>query len=144
MAVQRITQIMLQSLLKVSYEMSFYHLLTLFYTVQHPVLTTLPSSQSVDLTHIATFTCSATGYNVSYKWTIGSGSFSSKVTGINTNTLVIPDVRSSDDNTYTCVANNEGGSVSSDGAKLTVTGMTMMMLLGNSMDVVLVVQVYQR
>ena len=144
MVVQRITQIMLQSLLKVSYEMSFYHLLTLFYTVQHPVLTTLPSSQSVDLTQTATFTCSATGYNVSYNWTIGSGSFPSKVTGINTNTLVIPDVRSSDDNTYTCVASNEGGSVSLNGAKLTVTGMTMMMLLGDSMGVVLVVQVYQR
>ena len=97
--------------------------------MRRPVLTTLPSSQSADLTQIATFACSATGYNVSYKWTIGSGSFPSKATGINTNTLVIPDVRSSDDNTYTCVASNEGGSVSSNGTKLTVTGMTMMMLL---------------
>ena len=112
--------------------------------VKHPVLTTLPSSQSVDLTQTATFTCSATGYNVNYKWTIRSGSFPSKVTGINTNTLVIPDVRSSDDNTYTCVASNEGGSVSSKGAKLTITGMTMMVLLGGNVNVVLVVQVYQR
>ena len=96
--------------------------------VQRPVFTTLPSSQSADLTQTATFACSATGYNVSYKWTIGSGSFPSKVTGINTNTLVIPYVRSSDDNTYTCVAGNEGGSVSSNGAKLKVTGMTMMLL----------------
>ena len=109
-----------------------------------PTLTIQPSSQSVDLTQTTTFTCSATGYNVSYKWTIGSESFPSKVTGINTNTLVIPDVRSSDDNTYTCAASNEGGSVSSNGAKLTVTGMTMMMLLGGSVNVVLVVQVYQR
>ena len=84
---------------------------------------------NVDLTQTATFTCSATGYNVNYKWTIRSGSFPSKVTGINTNTLVIPDVRSSDDNTYTCVASNEGGSVSSNGAKLTVTGMTMVSFL---------------
>ena len=71
----------------------------------------------------------------------------SKVTGINTNTLVIPDVRSSDDNTYNCVVSNEGGSrgISSRGAvRLTVTGMTMMMLLGGSVNVVLVVQVYQR
>jgi len=66
------------------------------------------------------------------------------VTGINNNTLVIPDVRSSDDDTYTCVASNEGGSVSSDTVRLTVTGMTMMMLLGSSVNVVLVVQVYQR
>ena len=111
--------------------------------VQRPVLTTLPSSRSVDLTQTVIFTCSATGYNVSYKWTIGSGSFPSKVTGINTNTLVIPDVRSSDDNTYRCVVSNEGGN-RVNSARLTVTGMTMMMLLGGSVNVVLVVQVYQR
>ena len=99
-----------------------------------------PKSQQADLTQNATFTCSATGYNVKYQWTVGSGSF---LTGINTNTLVIPDVRSCDDNTYTCVASNEGGNASSNGAKLTVTGMTMMMLLGGSVNVVLVVQVYQ-
>lgn len=64
----------------------------------------------------------ATGYNISYQWTIGSGSFPSKVIGINSNTLVIPDVRSSDDKTYTCVASNQGGSVSSNAAKLTVNG----------------------
>ena len=93
-----------------------------------PVFITHPSSQSVNLTQTPTFTCSATGNNVSYEWTIGSGSFPSKVTGINTNTLVIPDVRSSDDNTYTCVASSEGGSVSSNIARLTVTGMTMMLL----------------
>ena len=108
------------------------------------IFSTHPSPQSVDLTQTATFTCSATGYDVSYEWTIGSGSFPNKVTGINTNTLVIPDVRSSDNNTYTCVASNEGGSVSSNSVRLTVTGMTMMMLLGGSVNVVLVVQVYQR
>ena len=95
----------------------------LLYVVASPLFQFNPSSQSFDLSQIATFTCSATGYDVSYKWTIGSGSFPSKVTGINTNTLVIPDVRSSDDNTYTCVASNEGGNVSSNGVKLTVTGM---------------------
>ena len=87
-----------------------------------------PSSQSVDLTQTATFTCNATGYDVSYQWTIGSGSFPNKVTGINSNTLVIPNVRSSDDNTYTCVASNEGGNVSSSAAQLTVTGKTMMIV----------------
>ena len=108
------------------------------------IFSTHPSPQSVDLTQTATFTCSATGYDVSYEWTIRSGSFPSKVTGINTNTLVIPDVRSSDDNTYTCMASNEGGSVSSNSVRLTVTGMTTMMLLGGSVNVVLVVKVYQR
>ena len=92
------------------------------------MIVTQPSSQSVDLTQTVTFTCSATGYNVSYQWTIGSGSFPNKVTGINSNTLVIPNVRSSDDNTYTCVVSNRGGSVSSNAARLTVTGMTMMIV----------------
>ena len=87
---------------------------------------THPSSQSVDLTQTAIFTCNATGYNVSYQWTIGTGSFPNKVTGINSNILVIPNVRSSDNNTYTCVASNEGGNVSSNVAQLTVTGKTMM------------------
>ena len=94
--------------------------------VEKPTFVTQPSSQSVDLTQTATFTCSATGYNVSYQWTIGSGSFpNDRVTGIDTNTLTITDVRSSDDNTYTCVVSNEGGSDSSNVAQLTVTGMTI-------------------
>ena len=84
-----------------------------------------PLSVSIGITKRATLTCSATGYNVQYKWTIGSGSFPSKVTGINTNTLVIPDVRSSDDNTYTCTISNDGGSVTSNPAQLTVTGMNI-------------------
>ena len=90
--------------------------------VQTPALVIHPSSQHINLTHTATFTCNATGYNVSYQWTIGSGSFPSKVTGINSNTLVIPDVRLSDDNTYTCVASNLGGNITSNHAKLIVTG----------------------
>ena len=64
------------------------------------------------------------------------------MTGINTNTLVIPDVRSSDDNTYTCVASNEGGASPSYPARLTVTGMTMIMYLGGNMSDILIVQVY--
>jgi len=113
-------------------------------SVPLPVIITSPISQNVNLTQTATFTCSASGDDVQYEWRIGSGSFPSKVTSINTNTLVIPDVRSSDDNTYTCVASNERGSVSSNTTRLTVTGMTMIMLLGGSVNVVLVVQVYQR
>ena len=93
--------------------------------MQAPNITSQLLPQSVDLTQTVTFTCSATGCNVNYQWTIGSGSFPSKVTGRNTNTLVIPDVRSSDDNTYTCTISNDGGSVTSNPAKLTVTGMTI-------------------
>jgi len=53
----------------------------------------------------------------------------SNVIGTNTNTLMIPSVRSSNDDTYTCVAYNEGGTISSHPARLTVTGMPKMMLL---------------
>ena len=81
-----------------------------------------PLPQTVKLLQAATFTCSATGDNVKYQWAIGSGSFPSKVTSINTNILVIPDVRSSDDNTYSCTISNDGGSVTSDPVNLTVTG----------------------
>ena len=93
-----------------------------------PLFISLPTPQHVNLTQTAIFTCNATGYNVSYQWTIGSGSFPSKVTGINNNTLVIPDVRSSDDNTYTCVASNEGGNASTNATKLTVTGMAIIIV----------------
>ena len=94
-----------------------------------PTFTTLPSPQEVDLTQKATFMCSATGDDVKYEWTIGSGSFPAKVTGIYTNTLVIPDVRSSDDNTYLCSISNDGGSVSSDPVQLTVTGMNVLLYI---------------
>jgi len=77
-------------------------MLSLYVLVQPPVVLIPPLSQVFDLTQHSLFKCSATGYNVQYHWTIGSGSFPSKVTDTNTNTLVIPDVRSSDDNTYTC------------------------------------------
>ena len=65
-----------------------------------------PVSQYVNLTQNATFICKATGYKVSYSWTIGAGSFPSKVTDISNNILVIPDVRSSDNNKYCCNYSN--------------------------------------
>ena len=90
--------------------------------VPSPVIVINPQSQYTDLTEDATFTCNAKGYNISYYWTIGSGSFPNKVNGVYSNTLMIPDVRSSDDNTYVCVASNEGGSVASNRAHLIVKG----------------------
>ena len=102
-----------------------YYSVCVFHIVNPPEISEHPSAQHVELTQCAKMTCSATSYNANYQWTIGSGSFPSKVTGINTNTLVIPDVRSSDDNTYTCTISNDGGSVTSNPAKLTVTGMTI-------------------
>jgi len=96
----------------------------LYFSVVPPKMGMPPISESAELTQTAIFTCSATGYNVSYHWTTGSGSFPSNANGINTNTLRITSVRSSNDDTYTCVASNEGGIISSHPARLTVTGMT--------------------
>ena len=82
-----------------------------------------PTFANVYLAQTAKFTCFVSGYNVSYQWKIEAGSFHSKVTGINSNILVIPDVELSDENIYTCSASNEGGRVQSKGARLTVIGM---------------------
>ena len=70
-----------------------------------------------------TLGCFALGYNVSYQWIIGSGSFPSKVTGITASTLVIPDVRLYDENTYTCLATTYRGCASSVATQLIITGM---------------------
>ena len=45
--------------------------------------------------------------------------------GITNETLVIPNVTSSDNNSYTCVVSNEAGNVTSNVAQLKVTGMSM-------------------
>ena len=95
--------------------------------VPQPVMVSHPSSLYIDLTQAATFTCTAAGYNVSYRWKIKSGSFPDKVIGINSSTLVIPDVRSSDKNGYRCVASNQRGHISSNTARLVVTGMYIVM-----------------
>ena len=77
---------------------------------------------NVELTETTTLGCFALGYNVSYQWIIGSGLFPSKVTGINSSTLVIPDVRSCDENIYTCVATTNKGCILSNDTRLIVTG----------------------
>jgi len=91
------------------------------------MFTSQPPLQSVNPNKTATFTCTPTGDSVNHGWKIELGSFPSKVTGMNTNTLVIPDVRSSDDNTYSCTISNDEGSVASHSAQLTVNGKTTIM-----------------
>jgi len=49
------------------------------------------------------------------------------VTSINTNTLLIPDVRLSDDNTYNCAASNEGGSITSSTSSITIRAVPIML-----------------
>ena len=87
-----------------------------------PFLLVEPFSQNVYISQTAIFTCYASGHKVNYQWMIGSGSFPSKVSGINHTTLIIPDVQISDANNFTCVVSNEGGNVSSNATRLTVLG----------------------
>ena len=87
----------------------------------------LSPSYSVELAETTSIKCFAIGFDVSYQWIIGSGSFPSKVTGIYNNTLVIPDVRSSDENLYTCVVTTSASCASSDTTQLIVTGIYMCM-----------------
>ena len=77
---------------------------------------------SVELTETATIKCFALGYNISYHWIIGSGLFPDKVIGINSSTLIIPDVRQSDENAYICVATTRKGCALANATQLIVTG----------------------
>ena len=78
---------------------------------------------SVELTNDLTLKCFTVGYNVSYQWIIRSRLFPSKITEVNENTLVIPDVRSSDENIYTCLATTTAGCAVSNPTQLIVIGM---------------------
>ena len=82
-----------------------------------------PAIHSVELTETATLGCFALGYSISYQWVIGSRLFPSKVNGINDGTLIIPDVRLSDENSYICVATTMTGCVLLNSTQLKVTGM---------------------
>ena len=88
-----------------------------------------PPLYNVNLTDTASITCFAAGYNVSYQWIIESGSFPSKVISTNSSKLVISDVTSSDENTYTCAATTLSGCVSSNTTQLIVTGTFIMELV---------------
>jgi len=70
----------------------------------------------------AKFTINATGYKVAYQWK-ARPSILSKAIGVYTNTLVIPDVKSTDSKKYRCVVSNEGGVIYSKYSRLIVTGM---------------------
>ena len=107
-----------------------------------PVVSHLILQESIDIDQNVSLTCSITSVcNVHYQWISNSGQFPSKVSGMNSKTLVIPDVRSTDDNTYTCVASDAEGSVIAV-TQLIVTGMIMIIMLKFMISVL--VQVYQR
>ena len=82
-----------------------------------------PSLYHVNLSETVNITCFAIGFNVTYQWILELGLFPAKIIGTNNNTLIIPNVTSSDENTYTCMATTQIGCVSSSSTQLIVTGM---------------------
>jgi len=83
-----------------------------------------PSSQQVAITETAQFVCRGIGNNLEYLWERESKPLPDKVKGKNTNTLEIPDVRITDDDTYFCTIDK--GRVESKHVQLTVTGKLML------------------
>lgn len=113
------------------------------FIVKPPMIVTITISQNLNILQTAVLTCNATGYNISYYWIIGSGQFPSKVTGVNSSILIVPDLRSSDNNSYTCMADNIGGIVYNT-KELIVTGNYRTVSNGQNLSCVSIVQDYQR
>ena len=84
-------------------------------------MTVMPSSQSVEVTHNATFTTMVTGVgsnNFTYQWR-HNGTI---ISGETNHTLVITNVMESDGGNYICVVDNQlGDTVTSNVVVLTVT-----------------------
>ena len=81
----------------------------------------MPSSQSVEVTHIATFTAMVTG--------VGSNSFSYQwrhngtiISGETNNALIIPNLEPNNTGVYSCTVMNQYGDSNSSSASLIVTG----------------------
>jgi len=101
----------------------FYTSYNVHFVVKSPKITFISPNQTVNLTaKNVSFNCTALGYNVKYQWKLGSGSFPSNVTGVNTSNLVIPEVRSFHKNKYICEASNEGPFIDTKEVHLKVIG----------------------
>ena len=85
-------------------------------------MTVMPSSQSVEVTHNATFTTMVTGVGsntFTYQWRY-NGTIISGETG---DSLIITDLVQNDTGIYDCIIMNHYGDSNSSSITLTVTGM---------------------
>ena len=85
-------------------------------------MTVMPSSQSVEVTHNATFTTMVTGVgsnNFTYQWR-HNGTIISGETG---DTLIIINVMLHDTGVYSCTVMNQYGDSTSSSGSFVVTGM---------------------
>ena len=85
-------------------------------------MTVMPSSQSVEVTHNATFTTMVTGVgsnNFTYQWR-HNGTIISGETG---DTLIIINMTSHDTGVYSCTVMNQYGDSTSSSESFVVTGM---------------------
>ena len=81
----------------------------------------MPSSQSVEVTHIAMFTTTVSGVGVEnfmYQWRHNGADIGDEIN----DTLIITDLMLSDAGNYECLVTNEYGDSEASSASLTITG----------------------
>ncbi len=92
-----------------------------------PVITAQPLSLTVSEGSSATFSVTATGTGLNYQWRFNGSSMS----GATASSYTIASVQGSDAGTYDVVVSNDGGSVTSSGAVLTVSTLTNGLINGS-------------
>ena len=86
----------------------------------------------------ATFTVTATGTGLTYKWqysTNGSTWYDTSLTGYNTKTLTVTASTTVNGRYYRCIVTNAAGSVTSNSAKLTVASAAKPVITGQPANV---------
>ena len=102
------------------------HSRTVTVSLSPPVITQHPASQSKCAGETATFTATASGQNLSYRWQFNSADLSNggHYSGVTTTTLTVSGVDGTVDGNYRCKVSNAGGTVYSNQAVLTLKAAT--------------------
>lgn len=103
---------------------------TMISSCELPVVTSQPTSQTVNEGEDATFTASATGDGLSYQWQKDGVD----ITGAIGSTLSLTSVMLSDAGSYQCIVSNGCGDLTSDAVQLTVNELEFSFTLTNTTD----------